>query len=323
LLPPCEAGGIEGGLALARLAARTDEAELRERIEAVLRAALPAEAAAAALVRLTISRAVDKDFDPTALLSSLAGDVPDPTALLAALLRAGTDNDPWDDYHERVVAVIRELVQGGDVLLSSLLTALESALRGEDWPSKRIALAAVAACAQVMPDALNVALPRAELEDLLVQGLQDAGSYNSRRFAVTALSHLRTATPAAVAALLTASRDVAIVQEDAVKAAGRFQHLSPDFTQEESLAPLAAALTGESTATAYVAARLLAALGSAPAVIEIPGLRRRIAQLLSEALRHEGAGRDVYLLSGDKIDHQGTLSQVLFDALVQVAGLPE
>ena len=57
------------------------------------------------------------------------------------------------------------------------------------------------------------------------------------------------------------------------------------------------------------------------------GLRRqeRIAGILSDTLRGEGAGRDVYLLMepGRRIEHQGTLARALFDALVQVVGLPE
>jgi len=119
---------------------------------------------------------------------------------------------------------------------------------------------------------------------------------------------------------------VSAVQGDAVAAAGRFRHLSPDFVQEAALEPLEQALEGESAATAFVAARLLAALGSAPAAVEVEGLRGRVAATLSAALRRlqaEGRRREVYLLSGEKIEHQGTLAQALFDALVKVVGLPE
>ena len=174
----------------------------------------------------------------------------DPLALLEALLEAGTDDDPWSTYHERIVALVRALVERNGDLLDPLLAALEAALAGDDWPAKRIRLAAVAACAGAMPDALNLARSPDELEELLVWGTQDAGSHHSRRFAITALSHLRVATPAAVEALLAAGRDVAQVQRDAVAAAGRFRHLARGaFAREEALDALAVALTGESAAT--------------------------------------------------------------------------
>ena len=175
-----------------------------------------------------------------------------------------------------------------------------------------------------MPDTLNHALPRADLEAMLTESARVADSFTARRQAVNTLSHLHTATPAAIAALLAASRDVAIVQQDAVVAAARFQHLASDFTKEDALDPLVMALHGESAAGAYVAARLLAALGSAPAAVEVPQLRQRISGILSTALRQEGARREVYLLSsGSTIEHKGTLAQALFDALVEVVGLPE
>ncbi len=276
-----------------------------------------------------MSRAKWENFDPAALLPALAQSIPDPVALLAALLRAGIDDDPWKDgYHGRIAALVRVLIEGADVaLLRDLLAALETALQSTQWSPKRIALAAVAACAETMPENLNLARP-ADLESLLVWGTREAESHSARRFGVTAISYLHTATPAAIAALLAASRDIPIVQQDAVNAAARFQHLSPDFGAEDALDPLTNALQSESAATAYIAARMLAALGSAPAAIQIPGLRQRIARILSQALRRADGERDVYLMEerafgGAYIKHQGTLAQALFDALVQVMGLPE
>jgi hypothetical protein len=308
---------------LARLAARS-QAAARERVLACLRDALPDAAAAAALVRLVVTTA-GQEIETGSGLATLAQDLPDRSALLAALLGAGTDDDLWGDYHERVVALIRELVQaGGEALLRQLLHALRRVLDGADWPPKRIALAGVAATAAAMPDVLNAALPRDQLEPLLLEGSHEAESHSARRYAITALSHLRVATPAVLAALLDAAADVAQVQGDAVQAAGRFRHLSPDFKETESLAPLAQALTGPSGARAYLAARVLAALGRSPAALSLPGLRERIAAILADALRHPDAGREVYLLSGvDYIKSQGSLSQALFAALVEVWGLPE
>jgi hypothetical protein len=136
-------------------------------------------------------------------------------------------------------------------------------------------------------------------------------------------AHLREVTPTVIKVLLTASQDVSYVQQDAVDAAARFRHLSKDeFSRQASLAPLTEALTGESGARAYVAARLLDALGSSPAALEVPGLRERIAEILADALRQPNAGREVYLFEGSRIESQGPLSQALFAALVKVWGLP-
>lgn len=306
---------------MARLAARSS-AELYAPVEATLRAALPDGSTAAGWVRLCVSRA-GKDVDPAALLKSLQEGLSDTEALLTAFLRAGADDDVWGEYHERVVALVRALVETDGTLLEALLLALEEALPGEEWPPTRIALAAVAACAEAMPDALNKALCDRGQGDLLVRGMQVAGCYDSRRFAITALSYLCQATPEVVAVLLASARDVAQVQQDAVAAAGRFRHLSREFAGEEALQSLAAALTDSSGATAYIAARLLGALGSSPAVIEVPGLREEIARLLSDACRHPNAQQEVYLLDSGEICSMGPLSQTLLTELARVWGLPE
>ncbi|GIV82962.1 MAG: hypothetical protein KatS3mg051_2316 [Anaerolineae bacterium] len=306
---------------LARLAARAS-AELYAPVEATLRAALPDGSAAAGWVRLRVSRA-GEDVDPAALLKSLQEGLSDTEALLTALLRAGADNDIWGEYHERVVALVRALVETDGTLLEALLLALEEALAGGEWLPTPIALAAVAACAEAMPDALNKALRDRGQGDLLVQGTRQADSYTARRQAITALSRLRQATLEVVAVLLAAARDVAQVQQDAVAAAGRFRHLSRAFAGEEALQSLAAAITGSSGATAYIAARLLGALGSSPAVIEVPGLREEIARLLSDACRHPNAQQEVYLLDSGEICSMGPLSQTLLTELARVWGLPE
>jgi hypothetical protein len=308
---------------LARLAVRTED-DLHRRVTE----ALIATEAHAALVRLHVGRE-GKDLTLAALREATELDNLDGPHLLRALLQAGTDEDVWDSYHERIVNLVRELVESNGDLLRDLLLSLQDALDGSDWPPKRIRLAAVAACADAMPDALNNALDRDELESLLIEGTRDAGSYNSRRFAVTALSHLREATPVVIEVLLTASQDVSLVQQDAVEATARFRHLSDEFSHDEALAPLVEALTGASGARAYVAARLLAALGSSPAALEVPGLRERIAGMLAEALRQPNADREVYLFelsilgSKARIKSKGPLSQALFAALVEVWGLPE
>jgi hypothetical protein len=303
---------------LARLAVCTED-DLHRRVTE----ALIATEAHAALVRLHVSR--EGKYLALATLREKAGlDNLDGPHLLRALLQAGTDDAPgWDQYHQHITDLVCELVESNGDLLQDLLLSLEDALEDRGWPAKQIRLAAVAACADAMPDALNNALDRDELESLLIEGTRDAGSHNSRRFAVTALSHLREATPVVIEVLLTASQDVSLVQQGAVEATARFRHLSDEFSHDEALAPLAEALTGASGARAYVAARLLAALGSSPAALEVPGLRERIAGMLAEALRQPNAEREVYLFGSSRIKSQGPLSQALFAALVEVWGLPE
>lgn len=113
--------------ALARLAARAG-AELYAQVEATLRAALPDGSAAAGWLRLCVSRA--GKFDPAALLKSLQEGLSDTESLLIALLCAGTNDDVWGEYHERVVALVRALVETDGTLLEALLLALEEALAG-------------------------------------------------------------------------------------------------------------------------------------------------------------------------------------------------
>ncbi len=181
---------------------------LRLGIVARLQGAMPHPAAVAGLVRLTVMpiqllpSATGKRVTPAEHLTSLPalregvdreGLLP-PAALLAGLLAAGTDDDGWGEYHEAIVHLVAALVQEVDGLLAELLAALQNALAGEAWEPRRIALAAIAQCAAAMPDALN--LREEETADLLVAGTRDAGSHNSRRFGITALSHLSTLTPA-------------------------------------------------------------------------------------------------------------------------------
>lgn len=79
-------------------------------------------------------------------------------------------------------------------------------------------------------------------------------------------------------------------------AAGSFRRLHPNFGDEAAISGLVEALQGESGAAAYLAAKVLAAEGSSPAAAQIPGLRARIAQVLSEASQNERAQEMVYLL---------------------------
>ncbi len=313
---------------LGRLLSRLEEGEaVRAALEGSLGAPLAEvrEAAAAALARAAVSRHGDR---VTAALEELAALLPEPSSLLRALLAAGTDDDVWDaghqteeGYHTHVVLAVRALVGRQPDLLAELVAAVERALAVEDsdeWPPRRIALAALAACAEATPALFDRHAGRspAELEALLVRGAQDAGSFTARRSALTALGYLRRVTPAVAGALLAGLRDVARVQRDAVAAVERFRQVEGDLL--DAVAPM---LEGESEAAAYGAARLLAALGRSPAVDE--RTRQAIRQRLAAALRRELARplrRYVFLLEGDDIQSKGSLADALFEALAQVAG---
>lgn len=298
---------------LARLSGRASP-EQQQAIGQTLVQALPQEGAAAALVRWQAGRQTP---DPLAELQKW---LPDSQQLLQALLPAGSDDDLWGDYHQKIVNWVCQLVQGHETLLPQLLQALQEALAGSEWPPKQMALAAVAACAAAMPDALNLAWPRPHLESLLIGGTKDAGSHNSRRFGLTALSHLHLVSPAVIQALLSAAQDVDIVQQDAIAAIGRFRHLSSHFADESALEPLAAALASPSQATAYLAVHLLAALGSSPAALEIPGLSQRIARLLAATSRQPNANQPVYLLGKWRPEEKESLLQVALAGLRQLMG---
>ena len=312
-------------LALARLGARLPRAE-RAPLEATLREALAdpllAQPAAGGLVRLWLADAEGEpgDFNPAPLLERLLAAAPSglgltPSEALAALLAAGTDDDVWGAYHERVVRAARALlVAWPDDLFAPLLDHLEDALTAaDDWPPRRIALAVTAAAAEALPAHFGRRADPTRLEGHLVQAARDAESFSTRRFALTALSHLRRVTPAVAGALLAALRDAGRVQQDALAAAERFRLAEGDIVPA-----LAAALQEESAATAYAAAQVLAALGrSAQAAAHRPA----IIEALAAALRDARSRRGVYVLDKEqKIKYLGRLDEAFYRVLVQVTG---
>ena len=168
-------------------------------------------------------------------------------ACLPALLDAGTDDDEWDGaYHGILARAVRLLLlpeEAGDLRRALLLRCQEAHETG-GWPARRMALAALAACLEVMPTTLHKAAPFA-LEPLLVAAAADSESFTARRQALTALSYLHVVTPAVAPALLAGCRDVAVVQDDAIQAAARFTNIEGNPVPE-----LVAALTGGSLRTA-------------------------------------------------------------------------
>jgi len=306
--------------ALARLAAR--QSKVAKPAFAALQERCPHPAASAALARLSLME-IDRRFFyeagqrkhldaiGTSLLSKLSEVSLNPVQCLMALLDAGTDSDPWNEkYHGILVNAIRIHVERyRDLLIPALLTYTEQTLLSQNWSARRMALAAVATCIEVMPAAVQEAYP-GSLEDLFVRGTIDAESHTSRRFALTALSYLRTITPKVVPALLAGCQDIQVVQHDAIAAAGRFQSVEGNL-----LPTLIAELRSESRSTAYAVAQLLGALGTSLASGET-GLQGQIIEALVDALKDPASQREVIISN----EHKGKLEDTLYTVLLQVAG---
>ena len=174
---------------------------------------------------------------------------------------------------------------------------------------RRFILAIVAACTETMAAAVQDACP-GDLEMLLVRATTDAESFNSRRFALTALSYLRTITPAVIPALLAGCHDTEDVQQDTITAASHFQSI------EGNLLPvLMEEISGESVSRAYTVAQLLSALGSSAAA-ETSELRHQIIEAVVEGLKDERSQREVLISGNDK----GKLEDALYTTLLRVAG---
>jgi hypothetical protein len=303
---------------------------IAQKIRQKLRASCSDADAAAALIRLSIARSKgvpqsekEKELDKSKkeqeldnVLKTIARASSDPYHALKALLEAGIDDDIWDDeYHGLLVNEMREhlevqINQSPDQsLLADLLTRLEQALRNRDWPSRRFLLAVVAACTEIMPMAVQQAYD-GDLEKLLVRATTDAESFNSRRFALTALSYLRTVTSEVVPALLVGCYDTEVVQNEIIDAVSHFQSIEGD-----PLPALIEEMSGESVSRAYMITHLLGALGSSAAA-EIPGLRDQIIEAVVDALKNRTARREVRI-SGE---NKGTLEDALYTTLLRVAG---
>lgn len=268
--------------------------------------------ASAALIRLSLMKdsILGRKQAISNLLDLLDRALVDPSLCLNKLLEAGTDDNVWDDqYHGILASIVRIHLERHNTLLPELLVKLQRSIIDCEWPSRRIILAAVAACIEVMPTAVQRACPT-DLEALLVKGAIDAESSTSRRIALNALSYLRSITPAVVPALLSGCQDSRGVQRDAIVAASRFHRVSGYL--EPSLIK---ALTGKSVSTAYTVAQLLGALGTTLANEEI-NLRMQITEALINALKDPRSQREVMVSDKSK----GKLEDALYTSLLQVTG---
>jgi hypothetical protein len=296
---------------LARLA--SSQPAFVVQVKEILRSALPnASAAAAALARLLVASSPDAET----LLTQLTEHITDSTRCLTALLDAGVDDDIWNGkYHTVLIIAVRLHIEQHPDLLKRLYRRLQRAIERQGWQERRIVLAAIAACAEVMPRTVQEQCGEG-LEALLVKGTTDAESFTSRRFALTALSYLPEATRDVVPALLAGCQDVEIVQKDAIEAARRFHIIKGN--ERALLAELAQALTGESLSTAYAVAHVLGALGTSP-VGATAGLREQIITHLVAALDHPNSQREVILYGKSEKDDvsKGELEETLFEVLLK------
>ncbi|MCB0047250.1 MAG: hypothetical protein KDD92_17630, partial [Caldilineaceae bacterium] len=299
--------------ALARLALHA-EPDQRERIAGHLAASATA-AGRAALARLVVAGRADA--------SLLTGVAPSGGERLIALLDAGDDDDVWDEYHKNVVRTAVDLLEQDEALLPRLLTHLDHTLHGDGWTRARIHLAVTAEAAQRMGDAFNLASSSQRLDDLLIRSARRPGSFTARLSALQAAGRLRVLSPGLLSALLDAAADIPSVYAAAIEAVQGFRHLSQDWRGEDALADLETALFHPSAARVALAARLMGALGRSPGLVQQPRLRQSLVDLLVKAYRAPQSHAIVYGMEGSRIQEKGTLRHAIFDALVQVVGLPE
>ena len=272
-----------------------------EKVRKKLLAACSDVDAAAALIRLIVAKNKGKaDLNGQKELDNILNLLPrvfsDTSYHLKALLKAGTDDDIWDnEYHGVLINTIRarielQINQFPDQKVLTDLLRIRVIFQSRDLPLRRFILATVAACTEVMPSAVQDAW-NGSLEALLIRATTDAESFNSRRFALTALSYLRTVTPAIIPALLAGCYDTEDVQQDTIAAANHFQSIEGDL-----LPVLLKEMNGESLSRAYMVTHLLGALGSS-AASETSNLRDQIIKAVVDALRNEASQREV-IISG-------------------------
>jgi hypothetical protein len=257
------------------------------------------------------------EFDPTPVLLTFADICPEPEEQLMSLIYAGSDDSEWTIYHEYVAKTISILLQQHDSLFSALLVELRLAITESNWLRYRIVLAALARSAEVMPAQYNRFA--VDLESLLLQFTIDVTSYDVRRFAITALSHLRVISPMVLTRLLTLAGDNGTVQQDVITAAGRFNRLHPSMGQSIP-SELVAAIYGRSSARACAAVKLLEAVGTSHAADVRPGFRQQIVEVLTEALNNVASRRTIWLYESEKIADAGIFRDHLYAALLRVSG---
>jgi hypothetical protein len=301
-------------ITLARLGYMSEDQGLRENIQKQLISHIDKSSIAAS----SLARFMLKETDN--YLTRVHAFILDEEQLFRAFLSAGTDSDPWEDnYHKVLVTTIQDLSsQYPERLLPVLLGELREALTLEDddgWPRRRITLAAVAACIEIMPTEMQrVAGGPQALEKLLIEGSKDPRSFNARRFAIHALGYLRVITPSVVPVLISGLQDnTGTVQNNTLDSVAHFQRFQGDMLDEL----LSYLIIENSPATVYGIAKLLGALGISSAA-EIASIRPGIIQGLADAIRHPNSQKEVFLIRDSSFSTFEVISQgKLFDHLAQ------
>ena len=164
-----------------------------------------------AVVRLLLpnEKALSSEVMPQAaqdLLDSLSMHFSDPTTKLMALLEGISSREPWSIIHDTVATAAAMLVSRETSLMPTLFQAVAET---QDWEHRDPVLGTVAKLAELSPAHVNAYIEdRPELADKLIEHCSDLDSFNTRRFALTALSHLRHINPDLGQALLHCCTDV-------------------------------------------------------------------------------------------------------------------
>ncbi|HRJ74992.1 MAG TPA: hypothetical protein PLX90_03295, partial [Anaerolineales bacterium] len=331
----------------ATLARLTDgmKDETADKVADILQEKIDSLFAASAFVYVKIKRSKDIRQAEKELKNIL----PDNQKLIKASVLAGSDDAEWAEYHDDIVDLVISLLKQGDEKSIRVSVEMLQESINQPWPQNRITLAVISKGLEELGDAISTTVPLPELEKLLLSGTKEHGSFNSRRFSIRSLSSLRIVSSEALKALFKSCTDVNIVLKQSIEAAGRFRRLAKDFSEDQAILNLVEVFEQESVTAAYIAVKLLAELGSSPAVLEIPNLRKKIAIELSKVITKPIAQQDVYLpfendlekpglkifrlnrkavsvslnRLSDSVFSYGKLSTHILSGLVKVVGLPE
>ncbi|HZZ79981.1 MAG TPA: hypothetical protein VFE62_15790, partial [Gemmataceae bacterium] len=228
-------------------------------------------------------------------------------------------SEPESDYG---AAVILDNPTAFPVLLQCLTVTLEQGRPESMWFQKTKALLTVTAKAlRLLPSAFARHAEPGRLEPLLTRVVRTSEHANSRRAAITLLSHLRRITKRTVEAFLFALRDDMHVQETALQATERLT-LSPEMR-----ASVLQALDDDSAIVAAGAARMLSVIGRqerTPAPV-----RQEFLAALAAAIQDRKARRAVYRFTGHgnkeedaiRVGRFGRLDQEFYQAVLHITGV--
>lgn len=134
------------------------------------------------------------------LLDSLSMHFSDPTSQLMALLEGISSREPWSIIHDTVATAAAMVVSREPSLMPTLFQEMAEM---QDWEHLDPVLGTVAKRAELSPAYVNAYIEeRPELADKLIEHCSNLYSFSIRRFALTALSHLRHINPDLGQALL-------------------------------------------------------------------------------------------------------------------------